>query len=114
MSEPDRADNRRRLPRLRPRGEARIARLVGPLELSEDLPASLLDVSASGARLTFGAPLEVGQEVVILLARKNGLCPVRLAGRVVWCKAAAADKTAYRIGVQFRTRLPWGDMLDLC
>jgi c-di-GMP-binding flagellar brake protein YcgR len=71
----------------------------------------ILDLSSSGASLFTDRPLEIGQEVSMVVALQ-GAEPIRATGQVRWTKAVP-EKRGYASGVHFRSVSEKGkDLID--
>jgi hypothetical protein len=112
MSQTDSANpNRRRQRRQKSRGSTKVTCTVGKWGLGQNVARSLLDVSASGARLVVTVALTVGQEVEVSLQGTWHLRPLKLPAQVVWCVATADG--GYCAGLQFERHLPYADLQAL-
>jgi hypothetical protein len=96
--------NRRASRRLPPGGQVRVECRPGCYGLGHNIAIKLTNVSEMGVRLTVKAPLEIGEEVEIILLGSSYIAPVKRIARVVW--------TAPLEGGQFTAGLNFSPPLD--
>jgi CheY-like chemotaxis protein len=103
----ERRTNQRRTPRK----AVKVQCLKGTHGLGSNLAMELQDLSVGGAAVVLKSPLEKGQEVEFVIIAPGHPAEIKRLAEVAWLQPG--DKKGYRVGLKFRRRLNFAQVMAL-